>query len=342
VGTRQHVIGLLMILSVALAPAACEKAPPPGPPPALGKLEPLEPTPAGAARSEQLKQQQPPPVDTRDLVDGGVRLRWKVPEGERAQAFSVTVRPNRPGGCTALKINTRKLPRLKPKQLLALERLMSMRLPRSYDLTGLVRIKSQEYHTVAVDYVMGRLKPALLPRDRAVQKALKALQGKTVVSVELGDNGAVLGVNSPTMSDYNLQLILLELPEQRVKPGDTWPLQLRPFTHELFQQKKLSKKAQVSLIDVKQAKDGVLAILKYDLHMKQTGAFLRIAPRPVGQSIDLRFKGQGVFDVSGGCWKSLVVRYQMTASGLIQYRDDQRIKITPLPRPPKKLQEASR
>lgn len=317
--------------------AACEQGPPPGPPPDIAELKPLEKTAAGAARSEELKKSQPPPVDTRDFVDGGVRLRWKVPKGQTAQAFRFTARPSRPGGYTSLKVNTRGLQHLPTKKRLALQQLSNLHLPAQYNLTGLVRVGSKEYGTLAVDYILGRLKPRQLPRDRRLARILKNAQGKVLVTAELGANGAVLGVDSPIKGDYNLQLILLELPAKRVKAGDSWSLNLRAFTNALFEQKTLDEQAKVRLVKVDQAGERVLATLAYDVRMKQTGAFKRIGPRPIPQTIDFSFKGRGVFDVTRGCWKSLTGRYRMTGKGLIQYKEDQQLKINALKKVPAKL-----
>ncbi len=329
-------LGLGLACALLLA-AACEQAPPPGPPPDIGELKPLEKTPTGAARSEELKKSQPPPVDTRDLVDGGVRLRWKVPAGQTAQAFRFTVRPSRPGGHTALKVNTRGLQHLPTKKRLALRQLSNLHLPAQYNLTGLVRIGSQEYGTLAVDYILGRLRPRQLPRDKRLARILKKAQGKVLVTAELGANGAVLGVDSPIKGDYNLQLILLELPEKRVKPGDTWSLNLRAFTDARFEQKALDEEAKVRLVKIDQAGERVLATLAYDVRMKQKGTFKGFSRRPIPQSIDFSFKGRGVFDVTRGCWKSLSGRYRMTGKGLIQYKEDQQLRINALKKVPAKL-----
>ncbi len=104
----------------------------------------------------------------------------------------------------------------------------------------------------------------------------------------------------------NLLHILFQLPKKYVGVGDKWNLDLKLVTlnGSLIPEKE-EYRHQVSLSDIIQKKDTLIAILDYDIFEsvegKATQAFL---DKEKDFLYSMEFKGQAQFDISNGKWKS--------------------------------------
>ncbi|MBN2494271.1 MAG: hypothetical protein JXR96_06760 [Deltaproteobacteria bacterium] len=324
----------LACLPLLLALAACEEPPLPAPPADLGKMEPLAPSPEKAQAAAEKEA-----LDEGEVVEGAIRLSWKLPPGEKVLGFRIATRPG-PGKQKALDIDLRKAPGLKRVDRRVLKMLCPMQLPAHFTLTGVMEPMG-EYGTYSVRYVLGKIKRGHLPRHKLMAKLLRQLQGKVVLTAEIAKSGAVLDVSSG-FADRNILTYLFEMPGKPVREGETWKLDLSHFSSILFERKKLDEKAEAELVKIETTEQGSLATIRHRAHSRMQGEFAKLATKPVRQSLSYEFRGQGVFDVGRGCWKSYSGRYKARAKGLFSYRQDLRLRFEPLKQVSPELLAASR
>ena len=335
---------------------ACEEPPLPMPPPDFGKMEVLGPS-AETSAKKVIEEAAQKTEEQTIVSDGAVRLRWKIPEGEKARAFTAVFTGHQ--GSRPMRFDRQRRTRLSQATRRSFERSHNSGGKAVSKWIGLLRNKDAGYGSLAVDYVLGMRDLNRLKKDKRLAKMLKKLKGKPLISAEIAKNGAVISVDSPFDTDsistgghmdlsgiaidykhegdLTLHTILLEMPAERVKVGDSWKVQMRHYTNLLFDQQKLDEKAQVKLLKLEQKADRVLATLVYKIRAKQTGRWLRLGRKPIPQTFLTTYTGRGVFNATDGHWQSFSGQYKQAGKGVMDFARVGKIKISPLAKVPKYL-----
>ena len=168
------------------------------------------------------------------------------------------------------------------------------------------------------------------------------LIGTMRTAAEINENGEVTSEYTST-EERNALSILLELPKEPVKVGDTWTLDLDLVSLEegylLDETLETNEINQVMLVSIAIPNDGeTIATVKYVLEESISGELATpIQGGPSSITGSIGFVGSGEFLVERGVWKRLSGRMQFSSTGVLSTDIQQHLSMELLDEVPETL-----
>ena len=267
-------------------------------------------------------------------VEGPVLLRWNVPVGDSVgYTVSMSAIPPLSGNVVEFDIGA----------LAEGQELPTFDFPDSASL--IMVLQGLEDGGISVNHApTGVSFP--MASDPSITEVLRTfvegLQGTMQIVAEISENGAIASLYT-SRDERNALAILLGLPEEPVKVGDTWTIDVDLVALEegalLEDTLETSEINQVKLVSLVRLNDGeTIATIEYAIEGSVSGELATpIGEGPTAFSATIGFVGSGEFLVDQGTWKRLTGRMHTRSSGVLTLISQQYLSMELLDEVPEAL-----
>jgi len=133
----------------------------------------------------------------------------------------------------------------------------------------------------------------------------------------------------------NLLAILFELPTQKVRVGDKWPIDVNLISMDQnFICNEYQNRNNVVLVDVREIDGSKIAKLKYDIYSFVKGEFKNpFNDKSIPSSMEMIFNGICEFNIDEGKWKDFNGIMSLISTGYLNSNSKQSIKLVEIPNP---------
>jgi hypothetical protein len=280
---------------------------------------------------------------------GAVLLRWKVPQG-KAIAFKTVMEPVDPANKEMFSLNFRTLleavsslaerradkdlgNRELPKELKdGLEKL-TFPQPKSASITTI--LKALPTGNLSVKMIVNKIDVPPAKADgfgAVIGKMMKEMEGTVQLRGEITPSGKVASFWTEE-HQRNLVSMDFQLPQEPVRVGDTWTLDVNLITMKHgFMCEKAGRINRVQLTALSKTGDGdTLATIDYCVFEEVKGRFkMPRGGKDVPSTMLFGFFARGEFLVKKGTWKQVVGRIVSKSTGIMTSDSEQHFAMQPM------------